>query len=246
MTKTGKTTRERLIDAAAALFSERGYQNTALEDIARAVDIGPSAIYKHFANKLDLYSAVLDQLAAPFLALLEEFEPDANAVDFALRVFRYHVAQPALARLALQASLSGGEHRRLLIERWYRPYYEKTAQRIRSSDALGDEAALIPSEFMAFNNIMLGYINLAALHADTLAVDPFGAGAIEDEAELLRRFANALMQHGQAKNAGSKRTRAAKTPASKNPPEQAAAPGRRQAQQKISSTRPRPRRNGAP
>jgi AcrR family transcriptional regulator len=195
--KPDKTTRERLIDTAAELFSERGYQTTTLDDIARAVGIGPSAVYKHFGNKLDLYRAVLEQLATPFLQLLEEFEPDSNAVDFALRVFRYHIKQPALARLALQASLSGGEHRRLLIELWYRPYYEKSASRMRNSIALGDEATLIPSEFMAFNNIMLGYINLAALHAETLGVDPFAKRAVEDEAELLRRFATALMQHNE-------------------------------------------------
>jgi hypothetical protein len=114
-----------------------------------------------------------------------------------LRVFRYHIKQPALARLALQASLSGGEHRRLLIELWYRPYYEKSASRMRNSVSLGDEATLIPSEFMAFNNIMLGYINLAALHAETLGVNPLSKRAIEDEAELLRRFASALMQHNE-------------------------------------------------
>lgn len=197
MKSAGKTTRERLIDTAATLFSERGYQNTALEDIARAVDIGPSAIYKHFANKLDLYCAVLDQLAAPFLALLEEFDPDINGVDFAVRIFRYHIEQPALARLTLQASLSGGEHQRLLIEHWYRPYYEKTAKRMHASAALGHEAPLIPSEFIAYNNMMLGYINLAALHAETLGVDPFAPSAIEAEAELLRRFSDTLLQHGK-------------------------------------------------
>ena len=217
MKAAGKTTRERLIDTAAALFAEHGYQNTALEDIARAVGIGPSAIYKHFANKLDLYSAVLDQLAAPFLALLEEFEPDTNAVDFALRVFRYHIEQPALARLTLQASLSGGEHRRLLIERWYRPYYEKTALRMRSSQALGSTAPLIPSEFMAFNNIMLGYINLAAMHAETLGVDPFSAQAIADESQLLRHFAHALMQHGQSQRRGSIAAKPRRAPAERGP-----------------------------
>lgn len=212
MKKPLKTTRENLIDTAAALFSANGYQATTLDDIARAVGIGPSAVYKHFGNKLELYRAVLEQLTVPFLELLEEFEPDSNAVDFALRVFRYHIAQPALARLALQASLSGGEHRRLLIELWYRPYYEKTAARISASHALGEEAELIPSEFMAFNNIMLGYINLAALHAETLGVDPLAPAAVEDEAELLRRFADTLMQHGAAKNLAVRKPRRGKKP----------------------------------
>ena len=200
MKKISRSTRDKLIDTAAELFSGQGYQSTTLDDIARAVGIGPSAVYKHFSNKLDLYRAVLEQLATPFLALLEDFEPDSNAVDFALRVFQYHITQPALARLALQASLSGGEHRRLLIELWYKPYYEKSAARMRHSRALGGEATLIPSEFMAFNNIMLGYINLAALHAETLGVDPFAKRAVADEAELLRRFATALMQHNKKKS----------------------------------------------
>lgn len=199
-----QTTRERLIETAADFFSEQGYQSTTLDAVARAVGIGPSAVYKHFQSKLDLYRTVVETLAAPFLQLLEEFEPDSNAVDFVQRVFRFHVERPALARLALQASLSGGEHRKLLIELWYRPYYEKTARRMRNSRALAAEAPLIPSEFMAFNNIMLGYINLAALHEETLGVDPFAKRAVEDETELLRRFATTLLQHNaRERNASS-------------------------------------------
>jgi AcrR family transcriptional regulator len=216
MKNSGKSTRERLIDTAAEFFSERGYQTTTLDEIARAVGIGPSAVYKHFSNKLDLYRAVLEQLATPFMALLEEFEPDSNAVDFALRLFRFHIEQPALARLALQASLSGGEHRRLLIDLWYKPFYEKTSARMRASRVLSEEAALIPSEFMAFNNIMLGYINLAALHEATLGVDPFAAEVLRNEAELLRRFATALVEHrAHARDAGKTTAPAAKSKARK-------------------------------
>lgn len=213
-----KTTRQRLLEKTSKLFAERGYQSTTLDDIARAVGIGPSAVYKHFAGKLDLYRAVLEMLVEPFFALFDQFEPDVNAGEFAQRLFRYHVAHPALARLTLHASLSGGEQQRLLIDIWYRPFYEKTAARIRGSRALASEAELIPSEFMAFNNLMLGYINLARLHTETLGVDPFSARAIEDETELLQRFAATLLQHSEAKrsrpssSAPGKRSRA-KTPA---------------------------------
>jgi AcrR family transcriptional regulator len=201
MAKSRGSTRERLLEVAARLFSEQGYHTTTLDDIARAVGIGPSAVYKHFQNKLDIYGAVLDKLAAPFLALLEELDPESNAVEFALRVFRYHVEQPALARLALQASLNGGEHRRLLIERWYRPFYEKTALRMGSSSALAEQLPQAPFQFMAFNNMNLGYINLAALHAETLGVEPFSPAAVAEESELLRRFATTLMKHAEAQAA---------------------------------------------
>ncbi len=195
MPKSPKTTRAQLIDVACGYFSAWGYQGTTLLDIAHAVGIGPSAVYKHFTNKLELYRAVVQQLAAPFMQLLDTFEPDSNAVDFALKVFHYHIEHPELARLALQASINGGEHRRLLIELWYKPYYEKTAARMRASAALSAEALLIPSEFMAFNNIMLGYINLAGLHQDTLGVDPFAPVEVAAEAELLRRFGSTLLAH---------------------------------------------------
>lgn len=48
-----------IVDAAAGLFAARGYGEVAMSDVAEAVAIGPSALYRHFGGKQDLLAAVI-------------------------------------------------------------------------------------------------------------------------------------------------------------------------------------------
>lgn len=52
--------RKLIVDAASQLFFERGYGNVAMSDVAAAVAIGPSALYRHFGGKHDLLATVID------------------------------------------------------------------------------------------------------------------------------------------------------------------------------------------
>ena len=56
-----RSSKERIIDAAARLFAHRGYAETALEEIAGECGITKPAIYYHFKDKQSLYGAVLCQ-----------------------------------------------------------------------------------------------------------------------------------------------------------------------------------------
>ncbi len=51
--------RQLIIAAAADLFSRRGYAGVGMGDVAEAVAIGPSALYRHFRGKQDLLAAVV-------------------------------------------------------------------------------------------------------------------------------------------------------------------------------------------
>lgn len=53
--------RQRLVTAAREAFVERGPE-VSLEDIARRAGVGPTTLYRHFADKDDLVEAVLDDL----------------------------------------------------------------------------------------------------------------------------------------------------------------------------------------
>jgi AcrR family transcriptional regulator len=50
-----------IVDAAGRLFGERGYEATRLDEIAAAVGVTKPIVYRHFANKRDLYLALLDR-----------------------------------------------------------------------------------------------------------------------------------------------------------------------------------------
>lgn len=60
--------RERILEAAAQLFHERGFQPTSLDDIIVASGVCRSNLYYHFASKEALGLAVLDWLAGRFAA----------------------------------------------------------------------------------------------------------------------------------------------------------------------------------
>ncbi|MDT5337512.1 MAG: hypothetical protein QOD90_3017 [Mycobacterium sp.] len=51
--------RQLILDAATELFSRNGYAAVGMGDVAEAVAIGPSALYRHFSGKQDLLAAVV-------------------------------------------------------------------------------------------------------------------------------------------------------------------------------------------
>jgi AcrR family transcriptional regulator len=51
--------RQLILDAATDLFSRKGYAAVGMGDVAEAVAIGPSALYRHFRGKQDLLAAVV-------------------------------------------------------------------------------------------------------------------------------------------------------------------------------------------
>ena len=74
--------RQLIIDAATDLFCRKGYANVAMGDVAEAVAIGPSALYRHFRGKQDLLATVvgaaLDTLDDAFTAAEDERLPDVS------------------------------------------------------------------------------------------------------------------------------------------------------------------------
>jgi AcrR family transcriptional regulator len=57
-------TRRALLDSATALFAERGYARTSLDEIALAARVTKGALYGHFPSKQALFRAVLQELEA--------------------------------------------------------------------------------------------------------------------------------------------------------------------------------------
>jgi AcrR family transcriptional regulator len=59
--------REMMLDAAAELFSRRGYHGTSIRDIAAATGILPGSLYAHIQGKEDLLYDIVVRAAEQFL-----------------------------------------------------------------------------------------------------------------------------------------------------------------------------------
>ena len=97
--------REQLLEAALALFSERGYRGTSVRDITRRAGVTEAVLYHYFANKLDLWSTVLATYA-PFSRVGEILtEVAAAPVEQALRTLGTGLLQLLRARETLVLAL---------------------------------------------------------------------------------------------------------------------------------------------
>jgi AcrR family transcriptional regulator len=63
--------RQALVEAALALIAEKGPQGFTLSEAAKAVDVTPAAVYRHFAGRDQLIAEVARQGYEIFAALME-------------------------------------------------------------------------------------------------------------------------------------------------------------------------------
>jgi len=63
-------TREALLDAALHVFRERGVARTTLAEIAAAAGVTRGAVYWHFRDKTDVFTAMCDRVQLPMEATL--------------------------------------------------------------------------------------------------------------------------------------------------------------------------------
>jgi TetR/AcrR family transcriptional regulator len=57
-----KSRKEEILNVATALFAERGYDGTSMNDVAERVGMRKASLFYHFATKDTLYEAVLNRL----------------------------------------------------------------------------------------------------------------------------------------------------------------------------------------
>ena len=60
-------TKRRILDEALTLFSEKGYANVYVADIAEKVGIKAPPLYKHYKNKQAIFDAIIEEMSRRFL-----------------------------------------------------------------------------------------------------------------------------------------------------------------------------------
>jgi AcrR family transcriptional regulator len=103
---TPEETRERVLDAAAAVFAEQGFEGARVAQIARAAGLSVGAIYNHWQSKAELLAAVVERTSADELTNLLAGEQDAGVLDIIATMGRLLDERPPVAPLLAEVILA--------------------------------------------------------------------------------------------------------------------------------------------
>ena len=134
-----------IIEAAARLFSDYGYDRVSMRRVAEEAGVSKANIYHHFDSKQALYLAIMRASAERLSSLIENLAEGKGDFDERLRVFaRAHLDHlfdnAATLRLVLREAFSGDEEKsRVLVEQVVGDIY----RRMISIFSAGQDAGLI-------------------------------------------------------------------------------------------------------
>jgi AcrR family transcriptional regulator len=142
---SGIEAKERIINAATELFSQKGYDATRVSDIASAANVNKALIYYYFKNKQDILDFMVDSLLNNALSIALDFiqknivqmikngyldiKPDRlhfvsddaiknfmqNAYIFYEQVIDYVIKHKDIIRILMLESLKKGKHQNSLF-----------------------------------------------------------------------------------------------------------------------------------
>lgn len=136
-------TREKVLQAARQLFTERGYEGATIRDIAKAAGMSTGAVFASFADKSELFG---DILTADHAALMEAM---SHAVDGKTKVedalmalfkagYDFHYPQLPLFAAGVAVSWSWSEAAEQRNRESTRPIRDLILQQLRAGEERGE------------------------------------------------------------------------------------------------------------
>ena len=115
-----KGTKERILDVAIDLFSQRGYNAVSIRDIARRVDIHESTIYSHYKGKEDILNTIIESLIEKYKSIPNRVSLDELLDKYDPQVVLNNAIRPMIEQL------KDSEVRKILRFMWIELYQNDT------------------------------------------------------------------------------------------------------------------------
>ena len=108
------TTKERILDAALEVFSEKGFHSATVDEIAERAGVGKGTLYRHFSNKETLFNDLvrlrIEDLERDVLAVLDDRDDVLTMITKYLKTyFEFFDRNQGFYRLILQERIDVGE-----------------------------------------------------------------------------------------------------------------------------------------
>jgi len=160
--------RERILESALDVFSQRGYRDAAMDEIATESETSKGGLYFHFPNKQTIFVALLDRMAALLMtraesAILAESDPMARidvALEVVLSTFGSH---RRLTRLFLVDAVGAGRELNEKMLEIRREFSEMIARHLQDGVTSGaippiDVRVAAMAWFGAINEVVLNWV----------------------------------------------------------------------------------------
>lgn len=151
---TGEGRRLQILRVAMRLFSQRGFRGTTTKEIAIAAGVSEAMVFRHFATKNALYSAILDHKAC----LHDEMDPTTVVADaikrkddqavfegIALHALQQHESDPEFQRLLLHSALEEHELAQMFWEKFVKRVYHSLGAYVRQRQRDGAMVEIAPA-----------------------------------------------------------------------------------------------------
>jgi AcrR family transcriptional regulator len=200
------STRDRILDAAEALFAERGLAGTAVRDIATRVELNPASLYNHFASKEALYEAVLERGLRPLLEVLAgaaQHEQLVGRVELIDAVMAHLERTPHLPRLIHHEAVTGGTHLARVARVFIRPLVAQALSMLKRHPGIGsgesgwaeDEHPLLIATWL---HLIFGHFAMAPLLSEVFDEDALSSESLARQTRFLRKLSLRLLDPGDS------------------------------------------------
>lgn len=145
-TAAGQARRDQILQAAARLFSERGYHATSMRDIGDAAGMLAGSLYAHIDGKEDLLFGIVQRAAEAFLNGVAAVQEAKGSPEEKLRrAMRAHIevvaGDPEAARVFHHEWRALSGRRRTEVRRLRRRYEEMWDEMVRELPGADDPKA---------------------------------------------------------------------------------------------------------
>jgi AcrR family transcriptional regulator len=157
----GSKTKKKILEVSLKLFSEQGYKETSVRDIAGVMGVKQSALYNHFKNKDSILETLIKELNASALTTLFEGKEESAlqgksflvGIATTFKLIGFDKKNEALLKLLMQELYRNSTIREIYNELYYQENVKKLSgiffsmmqhETIKSSDPL-----LLANEFLS-------------------------------------------------------------------------------------------------
>ena len=186
----GVEVRQRILDAAEAVFAERGYGAATTREIAGRAGIGKRMLFYYFASKEAVYRAVLDRVVGGMVAIHERFRTDPGPIGLAEAmegITLFAAANLPAVRVLTREIMDGGPHMEELVREHLGPLFAAGAAEVARNMEQGIFRSADPMHVLVHvAGITLYYFQMLPLLERVWNRDPLAPATLGERAAAVR------------------------------------------------------------